>query len=579
MWNKCISFFLASIFFMITYSCAQQPLFEKRAERVEGIERVKRGQHGVGLSVQIVPPPLAHYYPFDVTYDSYPLILEFQFNRTGRTATLGGFRDLSRPIDAPKWSPEKVDLPLMRLVYMIYDNQGREPFFTDSVDLYGQYGPGFLVVKPGIVVPHGVSKLHVKATLLYEKLDVIVSFTHDIDIDISVAPGSGRYQRYRTGYIRRHLLSAGRGLSWVWLKEYEPGVDPKQLLYHSRIFVVPGNEPVSHPVKVYVPWLSEADGAIYGGDENPLLRGGLAMSTFSLEYLSTGNLESLEFALDLFKYVEASEYIDHSGTRTGFFLRSRWPGDTDDQKTPPWHASIDEISGMTLGMYYLHLALEKVGSTVGLGYVHFHDRLKALVERLGSQMRSNYFFLVPPRGLPQERHNGWSGGYIYQWYLNGGFRAITGKSFKPAGDVLKVGSNAWQRMKRLPWGGPGSDDKSDLKKLIDLEFSPADRAVLAIQGLGVQMYYGGSRLSLGLGGFVNVDIPEFDQYNFPMLLHMFQLGMADAANRDSDRINEIRKEMRRFIRGVLFSQSSRTRIDLDQVLDAYLGIHKAVLMS
>jgi hypothetical protein len=569
MWNKCISPFLVSMFFIITCSYAQQPPLVIRAERAEGIERVERVQLGVGLRVQIVPPPSAHWYPFNVTYDSYPLVLEFQFKKTGPTGLLGGFRYPSRPIDAATWSQEKVDIPLMRLVYNLYDDEGLEPFFSDSVDLYGNYGPGFLVVKPGIEVPHGVSKLRVNATLSYEKLGVVASSTHDIYIDVTEAPGSGRYQRYREGYIRRHLVSAGRGLSWVWLKEYEPGVDPKELLYHSRTFVVPGNEPVHHPVKVYVPWLSEADGAIYGGDENPLLRGGLAMATFSLEYLSTGNLTSLLYARDLFKYVEASEYVDDSGTRTGFFLRSRWPGDTNDKKTPPWHASIDEIAGMTLGMYYLHLALEKAGSSY---YDADHDRVKALVERLGNQMRSNYFFLVPPQGLPQERHNGWSGGYIYQWYLNGGFRAITGKSFKPAGDVLKVDSDAWRRIKRPPWGGPGSDDTIDVEKLVDLEFSPGDRAVLAVQGLGVQMYWGevGLPISTPLGP-VNIDIKEFKQFNFPMLLHMFQLGMADAANRDSDRIEEIKKEMRRFIRGVLFPQVALTRIDLDQILDAYLG--------
>lgn len=367
----------------------------------------------------------------------------------------------------------------------------------------------------------------------------------------------------------------------MWLKEYEPGKDPNELLYHSRTFSVEAS-----PVKVYVPWISD-DGAIYGGDENPLLRSGLALATYSLEYLVTNNQSSLEHAISIFDYIEASEWVDCSGKPTGFFLRSRWPQDDDVDRTPPWYASIDEIAGMTLGLYYFHDALTRNGPE------DLENRVVALVERLGDHMKANHFFLVPPIDpycqLPLERHNGWSGGYLLQWFLNGGFKAITGRSFQ-SGEV-DLDSGFWARMKALDWHGPGSDDIDDLAELIKLDLNSRKRAVLSIKGLGAQMYWGGSGRKYPLEVTVYsilppfkvdltfmIDMDEWSQYNFPMLLHVFQLGLAD---RDPEDVAVVKREMGRLIAGVLGTETQRTHIDLHSLVNSYLGfpIDLAILLG
>ena len=80
-------------------------------------------------------------------------------------------------------------------------------------------------------------------------------------------------------------------MSSVALREFDPQFDPPELLTHSRVY---HDHDPSDP-RYYVPWITdECDmdprkGTIYGGIENPLLRGGIAMATFSMEYMMYGN--------------------------------------------------------------------------------------------------------------------------------------------------------------------------------------------------------------------------------------------------------------------------------------------------
>jgi hypothetical protein len=75
------------------------------------------------------------------------------------------------------------------------------------------------------------------------------------------------------------------------MKQFFAATDPKDLLYHSiaiRGIDSPGGLDGG---RVFIPWTKNPydtatssqlpDGIVFGGDENPLLRGGLAMAVFA----------------------------------------------------------------------------------------------------------------------------------------------------------------------------------------------------------------------------------------------------------------------------------------------------------
>jgi len=430
------------------------------AGEVPPIDRVD----GVYLTLEIRAPHESNFYPqHEVTWESYPLILEFHLQQD--TVPPPDFARLEDPCD----------LPLYELYYDVTAAYGEnaqyedEPFFADRIDLYGKMGPGSVRVSPGVYIPPDAVKIRIDAKLNYKAIvGAGDSANQDrvrvgtLEVDVHSYPEDRVYHRYRDGYLRRHLLESGRGLSWVWLKEYEPGKDRKELIYHSRTFKAPGDR-----TRVYVPWVYEYDSAhaVHGGDENPLLRGGLAMATFSLEYIAEWNPASLSYALKLFEYVEKSEWIYPNGTPSGFFLRSKWPGsECQETGTSYCYASIDEIAGMLLGLYYLNMALTyAIEKDHEADYFReMHGRLVSLVDRLGVQLSSNYYFIIPPVGLPQERQTGWSGGYVFEWFLSNGIRAIafptTGRTYKsPA--VLEKDWPQW-RSKPSACGCIGGDSIS-----------------------------------------------------------------------------------------------------------------------
>jgi hypothetical protein len=364
---------------------------------------------GVGLTLKIEASGPRGLASGSLPVESCPLALRFEFQQDVASGTGGGIPTTLDKSVSPLGNEEN---PLLQLSYSIYNSTGLDevsPYFSDIVDLYGYTGPSSLEITPGIYVPPDSRQIVVHAKLLYQRINLegrveSVSEGH-ARIDVQQLLADQRYHRYRDGYLRRHLLLMGRELSELWLKEYEPGKDRKEMLYHSRCFKAPG----ANQTRLYVPWLypcgspgcpgcgrTIAPGAptIYGGVENPLLRGGLAMSVFSLEYLGGRDVSSLRHALLLFSYVQKSEWMNANGSPTGFFLRSRWPGYDSAEKGygtgEYFYASTDEIIGMTLGLYYLHEALTLAINTTSDPSLRewargHHDSVTSLVERLATQ--------------------------------------------------------------------------------------------------------------------------------------------------------------------------------------------------
>lgn len=422
--------------------------------------------------------------------ESLPFFL--RFNIKLRDSSMGQCGEVTTPAHLTA-------LTLKELHYKLIDQNGT-PFFSDIVVLYGSHGPGTLIVQPGLTIPEQSDSISIQAELIYDALtfsancDVIpveatVSLAEDdtnrIYIDVRAIPVGAQYERIITSYKRRHLLDQGRHLSAIWLKEFDPARDRKELLYHSRTLRFEDDT----RTRVFVPWIFEChkrpplplgDDAeekgcgrslhgtsvsVYAGGENPLLRGGIAMATFALEarhYLQDTSLDLDERnrlatnrllpAMKLLNHVEASEWIDSNGQPTGFFLRGDRPGKIDDHTGRKYmFASMDEIAGMTLGLYHLHETLKLIGD----GGSTF--RVKDLVHRLATRLSENHYFILPyrrvteevtvkvggrtfwttqtprwkPIGLPGERQRGWSGSYPYEWFFNRIFSEITGHNYEP----------------------------------------------------------------------------------------------------------------------------------------------------
>ncbi len=262
---------------------------------------------------------------------------------------------------------------------------------------------------------------------------------------------SDSYNIYREGVIKRHIVCSGRYLSGMWLKEFEPSIDSPDLLDYKRVFhpsfirSARGEVVQSGDARTYIPWLSEQE--VHGGGENPLLRGGIAMATFAIEYLVKGDPSSLKYAELLLDYFEKCEVKTISGNPTGFFLRCHHLNFEDEIEL---HASTDEIVGMVLGLYYLFLATEDRKPSTS-------NRVAELMQRLGNDLKRNAFLLVPPEDkvqrahgdtddpLVQELHRGSSGLFFFQWALEQAFQRVTGNRFTPnLSDYHHVSNRLWK---------------------------------------------------------------------------------------------------------------------------------------
>jgi hypothetical protein len=484
--------------------------------------------------------------------------------------------------------------------------------------------------------------LRVEARVLYTEVGTTLGGTTPTYVDatatgsraffVRARKGDEVYESYRTNYARTHILSSGRGLSWLWLKEFEPRLDRRELIFNSRTFA-------GHPPRVYVPWLHPCGGCassecgssvepgahtIYGGEENPLLRGGLAMAALAQDYLLTHDGTALADAVKLFEYVEKSEWLDPSGTPTGFFLRAQWPGDIHDETRREYlFASTDELLGVVLGLVHLDRALFAAGD------VSNGARVDALADRLGSNLKSNYYFIVPlrnagrgwePIGLPEERQKGWSGLFFFQWFVSKGLRAITGGTYEPADDLdteveMSEGDfNAtsdhpfWKKAARLPFRGPSKEDDRSYLPLA-FELSATVRAIELIKVYGFLMYYDAAGtwkppitcFSLTLEEWeryaeiaenavtaayeqvegedvtptLKIDLyDKFPRFNFPLLLHAYQLGKAADASLYADSGGPlVDREMAILLFGVLREGGMKSTINWRNLMPMTSFVH------
>ncbi|MFX0203067.1 MAG: hypothetical protein ACFFCW_43745 [Candidatus Hodarchaeota archaeon] len=233
-------------------------------------------------------------------------------------------------------------------------------------------------------------------------------------------PRSNSYNRYRQGLVKRHIVCSGRYLSEMWLKEFDPEKDFHRFLAHKRIFTPPGQD----SSRTYIPWVDE-HGVVAGGGENPLLRGGILMAAFSIEYLIKKHASSLKYAGKLIDYFESCEATNSSGDRTGFFMRCQH---LLTKKEIEQAASTDEIVGLVLGLFYLYRATKNVDTRT-------NERTRELAFRLGTYLKAYAYFLIPPVGVltgPDELHRGCLGIFVFQWALERAFIEITGERFRPS---------------------------------------------------------------------------------------------------------------------------------------------------
>jgi hypothetical protein len=575
----------------------------------------------LGTSAQIIGPGVnvlsldIEVYPngtfdHDAIADSRLLTLKFAYHRSGIQGTGATY-------------------VLRSLEYSVFNESESVPFFSDKLSLTSNVLPNTITVSPGIYVPSDSTRIRVQARLAYTVgVDKVAEAQTEAAV---VSPMIAQfdwieriYDRMRDGYIRRHILDSGRGLSQVWLKEYEPGVDDRELLRHSR------TEKVAGRTRVYVPWVDRctdkpvllgstlACGAsvqdnssiVYGGDENPLLRTGLGVATFALEYLAYQRDDSLRHAIKLFEYIEQSEWKEPgTGQPTGFFVRSRWPGnlkEIDDQVYRQyWFASTDELSGISLGMGYLYKAL-------GIAYVnHMHgepglapseiaaaaNRVASLADRLGNQLRNNFYFVLPLKkvgdawvsiGLPRERHIGWAGTYPFEWFLARGFKSITGNDYSPTADAYAHLSNFILAMNglevRVDAGDPllylGVELGERVVKSVSDRISPHTRALLSIQTTGIGMRYRGQDFSVPIpcAPDKSIHIPDefMPRYNYAMLLHVYQFAMLGDPWPAGDAY-VIKREMARLVKGVLNGGEATQLYMPEFVKDVYFGALSVML--
>jgi hypothetical protein len=179
--------------------------------------------------------------------------------------------------------------------------------------------------------------------------------------------------------------------------------------------------------RVYVPWIGD-NRVVHGGGDNPLLRGGLAMAAFAVEYMVKRKPTSLRYATHLLRYIERCE-LGH----TGLFYRCEHMNRSNDAFG--LHASTDELTGLMLGAYYLFLATAD--------RPHIRRRINELLSRLGRYLQSTAYILMSLS--TGELHRGFAGMAIFEWALQQAFQRITGERFEPDPATYQIVSERlWQ---------------------------------------------------------------------------------------------------------------------------------------
>jgi hypothetical protein len=479
-------------------------------------------------------------------------------------------------------------------VSVVYDQNSKEPeiFFQDTIVINGlkltnylsddpfntNFYQGEMNIDRGICVPTNSLYLIIRARVIFNGGSCV---SENKVVSAGMLPSmSNTYNRMREGYIRRHILDNGLGLCYLWLKEYEPKNDRKELLYHSRVFKASDDK-----TRIYVPWLRNCVGtgcgtgicpesqSVYGGGENPLTDVGLAMAFFSKEFLTYENSDSLYQACKLFEYVKQSEYRFPNNEPSGFFLRCRWPGDISMATNKEYfYASMDEIAGMVLGLLHLKHALtrwqviydgpeEKFFWTV-------ENEVVDLSHRLGVHLTSYWYLLVPPESAPksdlprdnQSLPRGWISGPLYEWFLHIGLETITWNKYQwhyePVWSIERAlleqakGCDGWAGRMCYILGLASAGETVGILGIAASGGNPFGRALLNIHGTYLAMAVPDKI------GFLwwDIDPTNFNRYNFPMLLHMYQIGM-EYPHKYKDEyepeVEELKIEMTKLITAVL----------------------------
>jgi hypothetical protein len=424
------------------------------------------------------------------------------------------------------------------------------------------------------VEPNGLGTIQQPSSSIGTKVEEIIS---------QFGPRS-KYGTYRDGFLKRHLSREGRNLSWVWLKDIDASpqaqafaVRARHMTFTETARLDSGQSQAFTEPKTYVPWTYTlgSDAYAYGGDDNPLLHGGLAMATFALEYLSNRNDQSLKAAIELLHYALASEYVTNSGQRTGFFLRTRWPGSIDTASGRAfYYASADELSGLIYGLFWLNRALAVAPTT----YQAEHNDLTALAVRFGRQLQGNSYLIMPPDVLTQERmggsrelHRGWVGLFGLQWFAEQAFEDITGQRFEATDPRSSLA--AVKNFKRVG-GTPQDAEMINVLEKIGPDYNSFDRSIGMIKILGMMLYQEGRPLDFDCKlVFINVKekkvaIP-YEYYNFTYMLHLAQIGLQRNAEGKTKSADDLVTEMRRLTRGVIYADHSQTGFDADRFALAY----------
>lgn len=319
----------------------------------------------------------------------------------------------------------------------------------------------------------------------------------DSDDHLADPPQSSaeRYERWRAGLIRRHITANGRLDENVFLQErgerFVPEVDPRPRIDFNRRRSTehwkPAPRPDVSPDTVEGPqeriWWPLgglrgdprhvfADevvdkfslGNTWGGGDNPLLSGGLALALFSIEQIMGVSQHAFDYARMLFRYIAEQE---------------AWPGYFMREGTHLKAASTDELCGICVGLYYYHKACGARGDTAE------RQMVEALVRRLGENLNSHGYWILPPQSafphFPQsyskpklENQRGW----IFAYILRLLFERIAGLRTDPKWEsdlVFYFGYPVGDPRRMIQWPPPMFESLGEAAEAYALQASPIDQ--------------------------------------------------------------------------------------------------------
>lgn len=346
------------------------------------------------------------------------------------------------------------------------------------------------------------------------------------------------YQIYRRGLINRHIASNGRFLQVTALvRVSENGIlqlfDPIKRDSIERYNNYDQFRYTGYPLMVPEPFGVKSNGAteidlgdgitrkycLVAGGDNPLLYGGLAMATFSMEYICNLGNNSLEVAKNLYSFFLASEALDDQGRRTGLMLRRR----------SFWHiatvASTDELCGLLIGLLFFHRAAKKANDEALV------TSIVELTKRIAQNLQDHDYNL-PGKGFDA----------MYQWSFGRVFKDITGNPYRSDDTIPGVPDFIGSTLSDL--GGALAGDIEDAVSLLLgplkflEEYRPVDLFDGVLKTLGT-IYKVGSALN-------EVPLIEIDRkfFNVTMTTHALLMALiSDPVNsEDKKKIAEIAGE-------------------------------------